>query len=280
MSRRPKLERVVLLGAGKVGRALAKGLERAGCSVQLRPARRGLPRRVSASLLVLCVRDGALAALASELRGRVSADAAVVHVAGALGPDVLAPLRGHCAGIGQAHPLVSFASLRAFPTLDGAHLLIAGEPVARERARSMGRILGMVPRAWPGIDLALYHAAAGLLANGSAALAAASAELLGASGCRANPRELGRVLGPLLRSVAENVTRLGTPEALTGPIRRGDASTVRAHLSALERATPDLLPLYVACAEAQLPLARALKEARAAALLQIGDELRKRRRLS
>ncbi|HMJ13753.1 MAG TPA: DUF2520 domain-containing protein, partial [Polyangiaceae bacterium] len=78
----------------------------------------------------------------------------------------------------------------------------------------------------------------------------------------------------------ENVTRLGTPEALTGPIRRGDASTVRAHLSALERATPDLLPLYVACAEAQLPLARALKEARAAALLQIGDELRKRRRLS
>jgi predicted short-subunit dehydrogenase-like oxidoreductase (DUF2520 family) len=278
MRRAEQLDRVIVLGAGKVGRTLVAALRRAACPVQLRSARAALPRRLDAALLVLCVRDRALGELAASLRGRVSARTAVLHVAGAHGPEVLEPLRGHCAGVGQAHPLLSFASPRVQPVLEGAHLLVAGERVAVRRARALARLLGMVPRTWSNVELPLYHAAAGLLANGSAALAAAACRLLAAGGC---PKaELGRVLGPLLRSVADNVARLGTPQALTGPIRRGDAGTVRAHLLALERATPDLLPLYVACAEAQLPMARALKEAPSASLQQITRELRKRRRRS
>jgi predicted short-subunit dehydrogenase-like oxidoreductase (DUF2520 family) len=274
MTRAQPLDRVIVLGAGKVGKALASGVRRARCPVRAYPARAPLPRRLDAALLVLCVRDGALAELAAKLGGRVSARTAVVHVAGAHGPSVLEPLRGQCAGIGQAHPLLSFASPRVQPELEGAHLLVAGERAAVARARALARLLGMVPRTWPDIDLALYHAAAGLLANGSAALAAAAARLLGAAGCPTD--ELGPVLGPLLRSVADNVARLGTPEALTGPIRRGDASTVRAHLVGIERATPELLPLYVACARAQLPMARALREAEPASLRQIAVELQKR----
>ena len=275
MKRAEQLDRVIVLGAGKVGKTLGSGLRRAGCPVRVYPARAPLPRRLDAALLVLCVRDGALGELAAALRGRVSARMAVVHVAGAHGPSVLEPLRGHCAGIGQAHPLLSFASARVQPQLEGAHLLVAGERAAVTRAQALARLLGMVPRTWPDVDLALYHAAAGLLANGSTALAAAAARLLVAAGCPT--AELGRVLGPLLRSVAENVARLGTPEALTGPIRRGDAGTVAAHLVALERAAPDLLPLYVACAKAQLPMAGELKEAQAASLRQITGELQKRR---
>lgn len=274
MTRGTPLDRVIVLGAGKVGRTLATGLRRAGCPVTLYPARAPLRRRLDAALLLLCVRDRALGELATALRGRVSARTAVVHVAGALGPSVLDPLRGHCAGIGQAHPLLSFASPSVQPALEGAHLLIAGERVALQRARAAARLLGMVPRTWPNVELALYHAAAGLLANGSAALAAAAARLLLAAGCP--DADLGRVLGPLLGSVAVNVARLGTPQALTGPIRRGDAGTVRAHLVALDRAAPDLLPLYVACAKAQLPMARALKEAPNASLRQIERELRER----
>jgi predicted short-subunit dehydrogenase-like oxidoreductase (DUF2520 family) len=275
MTRRGAQDRVLILGAGKVGRTLASGLRRAGCPVTIRPARRALPRRLDAALLVLCVRDRTLGELAAALRGRVSARTAVVHVAGAHGPSILEPLRGHCAGIGQAHPLLSFASPRVLPALTGAHLLIAGERVALARTRALARRLGMIPRRWASVELPLYHAAAGLLANGSAALAAAAERLLRAAGCP--PDELGRVLGPLLRSVADNVTRLGTPHALTGPIRRGDAGTVHAHLVALERALPELLPLYVACAQAQLPMARALKEAPRASLRRIEKELRQRR---
>lgn len=255
---------VLLLGAGKVGRALFAGLRERGGSVSLRPLRgRPLPRRVHAALLVLCVRDRELGALAGRLRGRVSPSTAVLHVAGALGPEVLAALRGHCAGIGQAHPLLSFASRRTFPEFRGAHLLVSGDRVAVERARALAKRLGMVPRTWPHPDLAAYHAAAGILANGTAALASAASRLLVGAGCP--EREAGRVLGPLLHSVADNIERLGLPEALTGPIRRGDAATIERHLSAISDHVPDARPLYLACARAQLPLARALGEAPAAA---------------
>jgi predicted short-subunit dehydrogenase-like oxidoreductase (DUF2520 family) len=69
------------------------------------------------------------------------------------------------------------------------------------------------------------------------------------------------MLGPLLRSVAENVEKLGLPEALTGPVRRGDAAGVGKHLETLERIAPGLLPFYVAAAKVQLPLARVLGDA-------------------
>jgi predicted short-subunit dehydrogenase-like oxidoreductase (DUF2520 family) len=199
--RRIEIEQVVILGSGKVGSALAKAIGRAGCAVQLRPLRgRALPRRVNASLLILCARDPALPDLAVALRGRVSAETAVVHVAGALGAEAIAALRGHSAGIGQAHPLLSFASPRVVPELRGAHLLVSGDPVAVRRARALAAVLGMTPRAWPKLDLAAYHAAAGLVANGSAALAAAGAELLALGD--APPRGLSE-LGRELRAATE-----------------------------------------------------------------------------
>jgi predicted short-subunit dehydrogenase-like oxidoreductase (DUF2520 family) len=69
------------------------------------------------------------------------------------------------------------------------------------------------------------------------------------------------MLGPLLRSVGDNVERLGLPEALTGPVRRGDARGIERHLVALDEKLPGAVPLYLAAARAQLPLARALGDA-------------------
>ena len=117
----------------------------------------------------------------------------------------------------------------------------------------------MTPRTVPALDTVGYHAAAGLVANGAAALAAMGVELLARSGV---PRDAAtHMLGPLLRSVAENVERLGFPSALTGPVRRGDPVAVRKHLALLEERLPEAVPLFVASGLAQLPLARALEEA-------------------
>jgi len=69
------------------------------------------------------------------------------------------------------------------------------------------------------------------------------------------------MLGPLLRSVAENVERLGFPDALTGPVRRGDLTGLEKHLAVLRAKLPEAVRLYVAAAEAQLPLARAIGDA-------------------
>jgi predicted short-subunit dehydrogenase-like oxidoreductase (DUF2520 family) len=262
--------KILIVGAGKVGCTFARALRGGPHRVTLRAARRGAPARPPAvDLVILAVRDDALAPLAAELAERrtLGRRAAVVHVAGALGPEVLAPLRALTAGVGQAHPLISFASSRVRPTLRGGHLLVAGDAAAVRRARTLARALGMTARQWPKLDRASYHAAAGLVAGGAATLAAAGARLLEAAGA---PRgDAARVLGPLLRSVAENVERLGLPGALTGPVRRGDAATVGRHLASVMDRTPELVPLYLAIAAAELPIARALGDAPAASF----DEL-------
>jgi predicted short-subunit dehydrogenase-like oxidoreductase (DUF2520 family) len=68
------------------------------------------------------------------------------------------------------------------------------------------------------------------------------------------------MLGPLLRSVAENVEALCFPEALTGPVRRGDAGAVEKHARVIRERLPSAFPLYLASVRAQLPLARAIGE--------------------
>lgn len=256
----PKLRlRIHIHGAGKVGRALAHALRWAGARVTLRPARAALPRKLTTDLVILAVRDRDLARTAAELAPIVPENAVCVHVAGAVGPDVLEPLREVCAGVAQMHPMISFASKEFFPTLADGNVRVAGDPRAVRIAKKVATALGMTPRTLPQLDTVGYHAAAAFVANGAAALAAMGVEVLVASGV---PRsEAPLLLGPLLRSVAENVGELGFPDALTGPVRRGDPSAIEKHAAILEERLPEALPLYRASGLAQLPLARALAEA-------------------
>lgn len=249
--------RVVILGAGKVGTALARALAQTRHPVELRNARaRGAGGPIRAGLLVLAVRDADLAGWAERLASGAAIDprTAVVHVAGALGPEVLAPLRGKVAGIGQAHPVVSFPSARARVELRGAAMVVQGEPLAVRRAMGMARAVGFVPCHPARLDRSGYHAACALAGNGAVALAATAADLLCAAGVA--PSDVPRLLGPLLRSVADNITRLGIADALSGPIHRGDAGIVSAHVEGLLRLTPTSLPLYLALAARQVALAR------------------------
>ena len=254
--------KVFILGAGKVGRGLARGLRAHGDTVTLRPARRGIPKqRIDADVVVLSVREKQLAALCMDLAssGVLKKTAVVVHNAGSLTADALSGVRGACAGVAQMHPMISFASTKFFPTLTRGQCHVKGDPVAEKRARILAKHLGMTPRTFPKLDTVGYHAAAGLVANGAAALAAIGAELLVVSGV---PRaDAPKMLGPLLRSVAENVEALGFPDALTGPVRRGDAGAIERQIALLREKLQDAVPLFVASAWAQLPLARAIGDA-------------------
>jgi predicted short-subunit dehydrogenase-like oxidoreductase (DUF2520 family) len=253
---------IEIVGAGKVGTCLYRALRDAHASVRLRKARGPLPRRaLKADLLILAVRDAALGPLALELArgGLVDRRTPVVHCSGALSAETLSPLRGVAAGVAQMHPMISFASPRVVPTLARGQVHIAGDPVAVRAARRLARLLGMSPRTVPGLDPIAYHAAAGLVANGAAALAAAGASLLETAGVA--PRVAPKMLGPLLRSVADNVERLGLPHALTGPVRRGDAQGVLRHLEVIRSRRPELEGLYRALVLAQVPLARELLDA-------------------
>jgi predicted short-subunit dehydrogenase-like oxidoreductase (DUF2520 family) len=207
------------------------------------------------------VRDRDITPLAQKLADArlVSKKSVCVHVAGALDAEPLAPLRAVCAGVAQMHPMISFASPRSLPSLARGQVHVQGDRVAVARATKLARLLGMTPRTIARLDTVGYHAAAGLVANGAAALGALGAELLVKSGVAHDVAP--KMLGPLLRSVADNVESLGFPDALTGPVRRGELAGLRRHIETLRAKLPEAVPLYVASAAAQLPLARALGDA-------------------
>jgi predicted short-subunit dehydrogenase-like oxidoreductase (DUF2520 family) len=271
--------KVFILGAGKVGRALAAAMKRKKIRVTLCPARKGVPTtRIDADVIVLALRDKQLGPVAADLAssGVVPRKAVVVHNAGALPADALAALRGVCAGVAQMHPMISFASRTFFPTLDRGHVHVKGDPQAERRARTLAKKIGMTPRTFAKLDTVAYHAAAGLVANGAAALAALGEELLVVAGVPR--RDAPHMLGPLLRSVAENVDRLGFPDALTGPVRRGDPGAIGRQIDLLGTLMPNAVDLFIAAAEAQLPIARKIGDAPAAAFDEVAAMLEKKKK--
>lgn len=266
---------IFVYGAGKVGRALGRELSRAGYLVTVRAARAGLPKKpIDAKVVIVSVRDRDVPTLADEMAEReiVREDAVVLHNAGALGAEALTALRAFTAGVAQFHPMISFASKTFSPTLARGNAHIQGDPAAVRVARELALALGLVPRTIPNLDTIGYHAAAGLVANGAAALASIGAELLVRSGVPANLAP--KLLGPLLRSVAENVEHLGFPDALTGPVRRGDAGSIHKQIALLRQKLPAALPLFIASVAAQLPLAKRLGEAAPEAFEAIADGVR------
>jgi len=248
--------RVIVFGRGKLGTSLSRGLRAGGARVSLRAGRAPLPRRLEAdAILILAVPDAQIAALARRLSPRLGSRHVVLHCAGARGPELLAACAARGAAVAGLHPLVSFPSRRRLPGLEGAQFVVHGTPPAVRAARRVCRTLGAHCNDLPLLGPA-YHAAAALLANGSAALAFGATRIWGALGMP--ERVAARAAESLLRSVAHNVGAVGVPAALSGPVARGDAEAVALHLHALGALEPAatesylaLLPVVLACARAQ-----------------------------
>ncbi|HQK18859.1 MAG TPA: DUF2520 domain-containing protein, partial [Polyangiaceae bacterium] len=195
--------RVHIQGAGKIGRAFATALRKARWPVRLQSARRGRPRQVDADVVLLTVRDSQLLEEANAWVPIVPSHAVVLHAAGALEPRVLSVLRSRCRGIGQLHPLISVVDTRGGIRFEGAYALIAGNRKACQCATQIARVVGMHPWRNHHLDRATYHAAAGLMAGGTAALFYAATHILVQAGIA--PRKAQHMLVPLLRSVADNI---------------------------------------------------------------------------
>jgi predicted short-subunit dehydrogenase-like oxidoreductase (DUF2520 family) len=235
--------KVLVIGRGKVGRALASALQKADVDATLRPSRRA-PTQLSgaAHVLLLAVSDASISAVATRWAKHVDKQTVVMHVSGARGPEELLACARAGAAIAALHPLVSFAAARQSPTLRGATFTFHGEKRAATKARALCRALGVHMLVHPIVGPA-YHAAAAAVANGSAALANLGVQIL--IGLGVPKREAERALASLLISVGENVRAIGVPAALTGPIVRGDVDTVRAHLRSLARIAPKLTQDYL-----------------------------------
>ena len=207
---------------------------------------------------------------------RLYAGQAVVHTSGALGADVLDIARAAGSQTGSFHPLVAFADLDgALAALPGATVAVEGDEDLVAVLAQLATDIGAQPVRLPPGGKAAYHAAAVLAAGGFVGLLDGIAEVARGAGVD----ELGAlaIYGPLISQSLANAQRLGIASALTGPFVRGDESTIRAHLAALERLAPGALELYLAVARRELAIAVArgdLTAESAAPLERLLDEAR------
>lgn len=247
-----------------MGRALRAG----GLKPKVLSWRKGLPRTLGRpDLILICVRDEQIRDVTQMLlRLGLPAATVIAHVSGVQGPEILGSLRSTCRGVAQFHP---FSSIRSVGRRDfhGTHFLATGDTPAIRILGRVARQLGATLVRGEHVDRARYHLAAALLANGSVALLHAAAQLLQESGIEA--KKAVPMLLDLQRSVIDNATRLGIPAALTGPVRRGDVATIRAHVNALRGAAASTRELYRTIVEAQIEIVRKLDDVEPAALANI-----------
>ncbi|HEY7397964.1 MAG TPA: DUF2520 domain-containing protein [Gaiellaceae bacterium] len=213
-------ESVTVIGAGRAGSAIAARLRE-----------RGICLAEDGELRLLCVPDRAIADAARD----VAVGPWVAHVSGA---TPLAALEPHVLRF-SVHPLQTLTTHRGPEQLDGAWAAITGESSeALAHARALAETLGLRPFVLADDRRALYHAGAAMASNFLVTLHRAAAQLLVDAGA---PPE---ALVPLMeRTIANDFE-------LTGPIARGDESTVERHLAAIRAEEPELEPLYAALAEA------------------------------
>ena len=218
-----------MVGTGRAGSAIASRLAERGLTVHA-----GREPLTDADLVILAVPDASIAEVAKQ----VPVGPWVAHVSGATSLSALDPHQRRF----SVHPLQTLTRDRGADQLDGAWGAVTAETdEARSTARWLAETLGLQPFDLADADKPLYHAGAAMASNFLVTLYRAAARLLLETGV---PPE---ALVPLMTRTIENGF------ALTGPIARGDWSTVEAHLQALEQRAPDLVPLYRALAEATRP---------------------------
>ena len=217
---------VHIIGTGRAGGAIRARLRER--SLRVTDGREPDP---TAGLVLLCVPDSVIA----EVAASVPIGPWVAHVSGA---THLAALEPHDRRF-SVHPLQTLTTERGPEQLDGAWGAISGETAdALDRARWLATTLGLQPFEVADADRTLYHAAAVIGGNFLVTLHQVASRLLAQTGA---PPE---AVVPLMSRTIENGFDV------TGPIVRGDWSTVEAHVAALSQKAPDLVPLYRALAEA------------------------------
>ncbi len=264
--------KISVVGAGRVGTAMAVLLGRAGHRVVAVSGRGPTRDRASRFLPDVPFMDPADAARNGEfvlvgvpdddispivgsiaVAGGFRAGQWVAHLSGASGLDVLAPARAAGARPLALHPLQTLpdvaSALERLPgcamavTADDDGAFTVGERIADDlMARPFRLDEAMRP---------LYHAAAVFASNYLIVTSGIAEDLFRRAGVP-DPR---RAMLPLQRASLDNVERLGPADALTGPAVRGDATTIERNLAALRDQGPVVVDAYVALCRVALELA-------------------------
>ncbi|MCL5744638.1 MAG: DUF2520 domain-containing protein [Acidobacteria bacterium] len=265
---------VAIAGAGRVAQAMGRLLRERG-EVVTAVASRSLIRAEAAAAFIgggaeavaystlpahaghilIAVPDDALPEVAGILARSGMRRGVALHTCGTRGPEVLAPLAAQGVSCGTLHPLQTVASpQQGLSALTGAAFAIDGDAAATAWAGHIAALLGGEPLRVAPNSRPFYHAAAVMASNYAVALLDAAVILMNRAGIHEDTAR--RALGPLVRESIRNALALGPVAALTGPIERGDAGTVNAHLEALADVPETVRQLYKAAGLQALDIAR------------------------
>jgi len=272
---------VAIIGAGRVGSTVGYLLARAGYAVTAVAARTRASAekavrfigagtattdaRMAAStagIIFITTPDGAIKKVCDEIgtSGGLKTGSLVVHMFGAASLELLDAARATGSFRAVIHPLQSMPSPeQGIKNLPGSYFRIEADPAARETAKQLVTDLGgveLVMEKWSSDkdSAALYHAGAVAVSNYFVALVDYGLKFAEALG--ADKQEALKALLPLIKGTLGNIETLGTADALTGPIARGDVETIRGHVEAMRKRTPELLDLYKHLARHTVSVAR------------------------
>jgi predicted short-subunit dehydrogenase-like oxidoreductase (DUF2520 family) len=282
--------RIGVIGAGRVGAVLGAALREAGHDLAAVSGRSagsrtraetllpGVPVKPpldvvrAADLVLLTVPDDYLPALVEDLAEAAAfgPDHTVIHSSGRHGIAVLEPAARAGAAVAALHPAMTFTGTDL--DLDRVPGTVFGL-TSDERALALGRQLvadvGGVVTEIPEDRRTLYHAALVHGANHLVTLVSQATALLRQAGST----DPAATLRPLLTAALDNALAYGDA-ALTGPVVRGDQTTIAAHLDGLVDVPGPTLDAYLAMARATVEHAVAdgrLPRERARNLMELFD---------
>lgn len=257
-------ERIALVGAGAAGGAMVLALHQAGypiigvasknqasaqrCSARIDcPLVTTDPARVvvNADIIIIATPDDQIATVCESIadQGVIQPSQLFIHLSGALTSEVLEAAQRKGAETLSLHPIQALADpVKGASLLKNAYFCLEGTAPAIAKAMPLVNALSGKTLVIPASKKALYHATLCIASNYLVTLESVAVSLLEQIG-------IDRIAGmqallPLIQGSVENLSHSGLPNALTGPISRGDSETIAHHIDGLREMPQEYQSLY------------------------------------
>ncbi|MEP7076719.1 MAG: Rossmann-like and DUF2520 domain-containing protein [Acidobacteriota bacterium] len=266
---------ISIVGAGRLGVALALALDKVGFDIDLLIYRTSEPSaecfsrcrtrpvikaitdlsEICTDIIFITTQDAGIATAAKQLARLITGSPTVFVTSGAISSSYIGELRAKDCRIGSLHPLVSISDpILGSERFSGAYFCVEGDPGAISQAESIVKALGGHSFSIDPDKKALYHASAVMASGDLLALIDMAVGILEKCGLDRNKASV--VLLPLIKSTVQNFAEHGIEGSLTGPFARGDSATFERHVKALkENSTDEELETYLALGERSLEIA-------------------------
>lgn len=201
--------------------------------------------------------DDQIAAVADAvaMQGQGLEGSLVFHLAGRFGLDVLKPLESKAVLLAALHPVRSLThSVLSLEDFAGTACVAEGSAPALAALQPLVTSIGGSWLPVAAIDRGLYHASVSIISNITKAVAWKAQKWQRKAGL---PEQTAvAVTYQLLASTMDDLSRSGARQSITGPVVRGDTSTINAHIEAIEASHPEDVDVYRVLARTVLDLAR------------------------